>query len=108
MHERTAALAELISYYRAQGVPEDQQMLIAMLREAQEIDGGALTDATLAHIAQAYSLKEAVACCWADLYGYVHGGCDRYSRRSGRRRSDDHRWGFDLCPYGRSSGDHSL
>lgn len=60
MNERTAALAELISYYRAQGVPDDQQMLIAMLREAQEIDGGALTDATLAHIAQAYSLKEAV------------------------------------------------
>ena len=34
-------LSKLINYFLEQGAPQDQQMLIALLREAQEMDGGA-------------------------------------------------------------------
>ena len=43
---------DIIAYYRDQGAPQDQQMLIAMVREVQEACGGTLTAQALAHIAQ--------------------------------------------------------
>jgi len=54
------SLMELIAYYTDQGAPADQQMLIALLREAQEADGGALTDETLSCIAQTYHMKQSM------------------------------------------------
>ena len=51
-------LQEMITYYGDQGAPEDQQMLIAFLREAQEADGGMLTPDTLSAAAAAYGIKE--------------------------------------------------
>ena len=53
-------IRELTDYYRQQGAPSDQQMLIALLREAQEAEGGVLSQSTLHAIAEAYALKDAV------------------------------------------------
>ena len=51
-------IRELIEYYRDQGAPQDQQMIIALLREAQEADGGVLSAQALSQIAAAYAMKE--------------------------------------------------
>ena len=50
-------IRELIEYYRDQGAPADQQMIIALLREAQEMDGGVIMGSTLEAIAQGYAMK---------------------------------------------------
>ena len=55
-----AQLTELIEYYRDQGAPQDQQMLIALLREAQEQEGGTLSHAALEEIAEGCGVKSAV------------------------------------------------
>ena len=52
-------LREMIEYYRGQGAPQDQQMLIALLREMQEALGGVLSQDMLAEIVQAYAIREA-------------------------------------------------
>jgi len=54
--ERTA-FERAIDYYRSQGAPQDQQMLGALLREVQEMDGGALQEETILNIAQSYAIK---------------------------------------------------
>ena len=51
------AIREIIEYYRAQGAPQDQQMLIALLREVQEETGGVLTQDALAEIADNFGMK---------------------------------------------------
>lgn len=51
-----------IDYYRAQGAPQDQQMLIAMVREVQQECGGVLTAQALSDIAQAIGWKESTLC----------------------------------------------
>ena len=51
-------MRELVDYYRDQGAPGDQQMVLVLLREAQEFDGGVLSHATLEAIARAYGLKQ--------------------------------------------------
>ena len=53
-------LLPLIAHYREQGAPQDQQMLIALLREAQDADGGVLSEETLGFIAQECGVKAAV------------------------------------------------
>ena len=40
---QTQIIREIIEYYRGQGAPQDQQMLIALMREAQEEAGGVLS-----------------------------------------------------------------
>ena len=63
--ERSNAMPDLhdtIQYYRAQGAPGDQQMLIALVREAQEEMGGVLSRSALAQIAQAVGWKENTLC----------------------------------------------
>ena len=50
-------IGEMIEYYRSQGAPQDQQMLIALLREMQEAEGGVLTDDAVDTIAQSLGLK---------------------------------------------------
>lgn len=52
-------LSEAIDYYRTQGAPGDQQMLIALLRETQQ-ETGPLTQGVLCEIEQAYALGKAV------------------------------------------------
>lgn len=54
------SLNHLIEYYLDQGAPGDQQMLLALLREAQGEDGGILSNATLCAIAQACHVKESL------------------------------------------------
>lgn len=49
---------EMIEYYRSQGAPEDQQMLIALMREAQEAEGGVLSQALIENVARAYGIKQ--------------------------------------------------
>ena len=51
-------LREMTAYYADQGAPQDQQMLIALLREAQEAEGGVLSPDTLCAVAKAYSIKD--------------------------------------------------
>ena len=51
------AIREMTDYYREQGAPQDQQMLIALLREAQEKQSGALSQDMLEAIAAAYQMK---------------------------------------------------
>lgn len=51
---------EMMDYYRTQGAPGDQQMLIALLREMQEACGGVLTGTALRAAAEAYGLKESM------------------------------------------------
>ena len=46
-----------IDYYRAQGAPQDQQMLSALLHEAQELNGCVLCEETLESIAQELHIK---------------------------------------------------
>lgn len=48
---------EIIEYYRSQGAQQDQQMLIALLREMQEAEGGVLSAALLEAIAKEYGMK---------------------------------------------------
>lgn len=54
------ALREILEYYRGQGAPQDQQMLIALLRETQEEMGGVLSLAVIDEIAEALGLKPAM------------------------------------------------
>ena len=51
-------MKEILAYYRAQGAPQDQQMLIALLREMQDLQGGVLAQGMLQEIAQAYGVRE--------------------------------------------------
>ena len=53
-------LPHCIEYYRKQGAPGDQQMLIALLREAQDLDGGTLSRQTMGRIADACGLQPAL------------------------------------------------
>ena len=50
-------LQKLFEVYREQGVPQDQQMLIALLREVQETLGGTLTEDVLFQAASFYGMK---------------------------------------------------
>jgi len=56
MHDQE--FEEMIGYYRQQGAPQDQQMLIELLRETQQENGGVLSQAMLTRIAGAYGIKE--------------------------------------------------
>ncbi|MBR4039607.1 MAG: NAD(P)H-dependent oxidoreductase subunit E [Clostridia bacterium] len=53
-------IREMIEYYRRQGAPQDQQMIIALLREVQEAEGGVLAGYVIEAIAQAYGVKSAM------------------------------------------------
>jgi len=53
-------LDELILFYREQGAPQDQQMLIALLRDAQEACGGVLPQQALGEIARQLAVKESM------------------------------------------------
>ena len=53
-------LLAIIAHYCDQGAPQDQQMLIALLREAQEAEGGVLSQETLQAIAQECGIRMAV------------------------------------------------
>lgn len=50
-------IREIIEYYRGQGAPQDQQMLIALLREVQEETGSVLSQAALMEIADSFGKK---------------------------------------------------
>ena len=54
---QTQPIYDLIEYFRTQGAPGDQQMLILLLREAQQADGGVLSGPSLDAIMEAYNLK---------------------------------------------------
>ena len=54
------AMRELIQYYREQGAPQDQQMLIALLRDMQEAEGGTLSTGAIEMAAQSYGMKNSL------------------------------------------------
>ena len=54
---QTQSIREIIEYYRGQGAPQDQQMLIALLREVQEDMGGVLSWSALQEIADSLGMK---------------------------------------------------
>ena len=53
-------LTELINYYREQGAPQEQQILVLLLKDVQQLCGGALSAHALTEIAEAYHLKASV------------------------------------------------
>lgn len=57
---RDEAIRELIRHYREQGAPQDQQMLIALLRDLQQEAGGALPKGLIDAAAQAYGVKSSL------------------------------------------------
>ena len=50
----------IITHYCGMGAPQDQQMLIALLRDLQEAEGGVLAQAALDFVAQECAVKTAV------------------------------------------------
>lgn len=54
------SLASYIEQYRSQGAPEDQQMLIALMRDAQQLDGGALRQETLDRISSELAVSGSI------------------------------------------------
>ena len=53
-------LEEAISYYRTQGAPGDQSVLIRLLREVQQEKGGAIPAFAIGVIAREYGIKEGI------------------------------------------------
>lgn len=51
-------IEEAIGYYQKEGAPQNQQALVQLLREIQEEQGGAISAAALAQVAQSLSIKE--------------------------------------------------
>lgn len=54
------SLEEAIAYYQKQGAPGDQSVLIALLGEIQQENGGGIPMPTLTAAAQAYGVKESL------------------------------------------------
>lgn len=54
------SLQKAISYYRTQGAPADQNVLIRLLREIQQENGGAIPVFMTATVAQEYGIKEGI------------------------------------------------
>lgn len=52
------SLEEAISYYKAQGAPQNQNILISLLREIQAENGGSIPVYTLNTVASAYGVKD--------------------------------------------------
>lgn len=53
-------LHDWMEYYRAQGAPGNQQMLIMLLREIQQAEGGVLSQASLNAVMDGYALQKPV------------------------------------------------
>ena len=51
-------LEEAVSYYKAQGAPRDQNMVIALFREIQLENGGSIPNYCIKLVAQYYSINE--------------------------------------------------
>ena len=51
-------LAEAVAYYRNQGAPGDQSAVIALLRELQQENGGAIPRKLLAEAAELLGTKD--------------------------------------------------
>ena len=51
-------MEEAISYYKSQGAPGDQNMVIALLREIQQETGGSIPPAALTSVAGAFGVRE--------------------------------------------------
>ncbi len=50
-------LQQAMSYYKSQGAPENQMVLIHLLREIQEENGGVLTRELLGAVADGYQIR---------------------------------------------------
>lgn len=53
-------LQRLFDIYREMGVPQDQQMLIALLREIQAEMGGMLSEDVLRQVSDAYGIRDSL------------------------------------------------
>lgn len=52
------SLKEAISYYKDRGAPADQSLVISLLREVQQENGGSIPAYALDEIAAAYGIKD--------------------------------------------------
>lgn len=52
------SLEEALSYYKTQGAPQNQNVLISLLREIQAEHGGSIPKYTLDAVAAAYGVKD--------------------------------------------------
>ncbi len=57
MHD---SIKQIISFYRAQGAPGDQNALISLLKEVQQEQGGAVTMEAVSLIAEALNTRESL------------------------------------------------
>ena len=53
-------LEEALVYYRSQGAPGNQTMLVSLLKEIQQECGGSISMQTVSAIAEAYAVREAL------------------------------------------------
>lgn len=53
-------LEEALAYYRDQGAPGNQTMLVDLLKEIQRESGGGIPKGTVSAVAEAYGVKEAL------------------------------------------------
>ena len=53
-------LEEALDYYRRQGAPNNQMVLVNLLKEIQQENGGALPKSVVSAVAEAYGVKEAL------------------------------------------------
>ena len=51
------SMEEALEHYRRQGAPQDQQMVLMLLREVQEETGSVLSQAALMEIADSFGMK---------------------------------------------------
>ena len=51
-------LEEALSYYKAQGAPQNQTVLVSLLREIQTENGGSIPGYMLSSVAAAYGVKD--------------------------------------------------
>ena len=52
------SMEEAVAYYKKQGAPGDQTALVALLREVQQENGGAISLAALTELSQGLGVKE--------------------------------------------------
>lgn len=54
------SLDEAISYYKSLGAPQDQSVLVGLLKEIQKESGGAITKAAVETVSEAFGVKESL------------------------------------------------
>ena len=88
--EQSAKLQDILAYYQARGAAGDQQMLVALLREVQELYHGVIPGGALAEAAAALGVKESFLSAVVKRYPSLRteGGPHRLELCGGERCRD--------------------